>query len=156
MPASTVVLVLEGILAGRDDDVDLTQAQLDPVGHLMYASFGRSRLLLATALDRRFVDHWCRLNGLTVHSAVWALDERIITRMRAAGETPELYIDHHGERAAAALRNGVQTMLFTRPLYARAGHRPDLAQLQRPWAEMVRESQAQRAARGRVVMDDGD
>ncbi len=154
MPAHTVVMVLEGILAGRDDDVELTQTQLDPLGHLLYASLSRSRVVLATKLDRRFVEHWCRLNNLATHASITSLDDRTVLRLRAAGEAVDLYIDHDGERAATALRNGVPTMLFTRPLYARAGHRPDLAQLQRPWAEIVQESQAQRAAMAAARADD--
>lgn len=145
--ASTVIMALEGVLAGRDDDIDLAQTQLDPVGHLLYASLGRSRLLLATRLERRLVEHWCRINGLVVHDGIVPLDDRTVLRARGAGETVDLYIDHDGDRAAASLRNGCATMLFSRPLYARASHRPDLPQLKRPWAQVVRESQAQRAAR---------
>lgn len=152
--ASTIIMALEGVLAGRDDDVDLAQTQLDPVGHLLYASFARSRLLLATVLERRLVDHWCRINGLTTHQQLIRLDERTILSARGAGETVDLYIDHNGDRAAAALRNGVAAMVFTRPLYARASHRPDLPQLRRPWDQVVRESQAQRAARKPVLSDD--
>lgn len=156
MPANTVVISLEGVLAGKDDDVELTQCQLDPVGHLLYASLARSRVVLATRQERRLVDHWCRLNGLNAHAAVTALDERTVLRLRGAGEVIDLYIDHDGDRAAAALKNGVPVMLFSRPLYARASHRPDLPPLQRPWAEVVREAQAQRAARARVSVPDDD
>jgi hypothetical protein len=58
------------------------------------------------------------------------------------------------ERAAAALREGVPTMLYSRPRYARASHRPDLPQLRRPWAELVAESKAQETARRRPVLED--
>lgn len=154
--ANTVIMALEGVLAGKDDDIELTQTQLDPVGHLLYASLARSRLVLATKQERRLVDHWCRLNGLQSHSGITFLDDRTIMRARSAGEVVDLYIDHDGDRAAAALRNGVTTIVFSRPLYARAGHRPDLPQLRRPWAEVVRESQAQREARARVSVPDDD
>ena len=74
-------------------------------------------------------------------------------RLRAAGETPTLFIDANPYRAAAALRDGVATMLFARPLYARQSHRPDLGQPSRQWAEIIAESQAQRAARQRPVLE---
>lgn len=150
--ASTIVIALEGVLAGKDDDIELTQTQLDPVGHLLYASLGRSRLVLATKQERRFVDHWCRLNGLSAHAMITMLDDHTVQRLRGAGEVIDLYIDHDGDRAAAALKNGVPVMLFSRPLYARASHRPDLPPLQRPWAEVVREAQTQRAARARPIV----
>lgn len=153
--ATTVVLVLEGVLAGRDDEVELTQSQLDPVGHLLYASFGRSRLLLATRLDRRFVDHWCRLNMLNQHAGIVPLDDKLIQRMMASGDKPELYIDHDGQRCAVAIRSGVNSLLFTRPLYATVTPgASSLPGLQRPWADAVRESQAQRAKRRVPVPDD--
>lgn len=155
--STTVVLALEGVLAGKDDDVVLTQTQLESTGHVLYACMARAgRLVLATNLDRRLVDHWCSINGLTGHSAITALDDRVVRRLRAAGEAPTLYIDANPERAAAALRDGVATMLFAQPLYARQSHRPDLGQPSRQWATIVAESQAQRAARARpVLQDDG-
>lgn len=153
----TVVLTLEGVLGGKDDDVDLTTTSLDPLGHALYIGLSKvSRLVIASAVERRFVEHWLRLNYLSSHQAVTALDDRLVARLRAGGENVELVIDANAERAAASLRNGVPTMLFTRPLYARAGHRPDLPQLQRPWAEVVAESQRQRAARALPVPSDDD
>lgn len=149
-------MALEGVLAGRDDDIELSQAQLEPAGHLLYASLARTRLVLATRQERRLVDHWCRLNGLQSHASIVFLDDRTIQRARGAGEVIDLYIDHDGARTASALRNGVPILLFSRPLYARASHRPDLPQLQRPWAEVVAESQAQREARARVTVPADD
>lgn len=152
--AHTVVMVLEGVLAGRDDEAELTQTQLDPTGHLMYASFSRSRLLLATRQDRRFVDHWCRLNLLNQHAGIVMLDDKLIQRMRASGDTPDLYIDHDGQRCGAAIRAGVNSLLFTRPVMVRAGAKPtSLPPLQRTWAQAVRESQA---SRQRPVLDDDE
>lgn len=153
----TIVMALEGVLAGREDDIDLAQEQLDPVGFVLYAGMSRhNRVILATRLERRLVDHWCRINGLATHQGVDPLDDRTIRRLRAAGFSPDLYIDAHPERAATALRNGVPTMLFTRPLYARAGHRPDMdtTSLQKPWNQIVKESRAQRAARAIPVPED--
>lgn len=145
---NTVVIALEGVLAIGDD---LINAQVDDAAKLVYATFAaRSRLLLATTMERRLVEHWCRLQGMTHHQGLTALDERVVGRLRAAGEVVDLYIDSDGDRAAAALRHGVPTMLFSRPLYARASHRPDLARTltkPRPWAQVVAESRAQREAR---------
>jgi hypothetical protein len=149
---ATVVLPLEGVLAGRDDDIDLTTEGLNPLGHALYLGLARvSRLVLATKLDRRFVDHWCRVHFIAAHQAVTPLDSKLVQRLRAAGENLELYVDHDAERAANVLQQGVPTMLFTRPLYARAGHRPDLPQLQKPWAAIVAESRAQHVARAQPV-----
>lgn len=156
MPASTVVLALEGVLAGDDDDVELSQASLNPVGGLLYNSFGRtSRLVLATNLERRLVDHWCRINGLSLHAAIERLDDRTVRRLRAAGEVLDLYIDSNEERTAQALRSGVPTLFLAKPLYARAGHRPDLGTPPlRPWRQIVAEAGAQRAARALPVPED--
>lgn len=154
---NTVIIALEGVLAGQDDDAELSTTQINPVGQLLYASLARvSRLVLATNLERRFVDHWCRIQGLSAHQGLSLLDDKTIQRARAAGEVIDLYIDHSGDRCAAALRHGVPVLVFSRPLYARAGHRPDLPQLKRPWADVVRESQAQRAARSSVSVVDED
>lgn len=155
----TIVLALEGVLAGRDDDVDLAQTQLEPLGHTLYASLSKhNRLILATNLERRLVDHWCRINGLTTHQGVDRLDQRVVRRLRAAGFSPELYIDADGERTAAALRDGVPVMLYTRPLYARVGFRPDITTtgLQKNWGQIVAESTAQRAARALPAPADDD
>lgn len=155
----TIVMALEGVLVGRDDDIDLVQEQLDPVGFTLYAGLSRhNRVILATKQDRRMVDHWCRLNGLSTHQGIDPLDDHTVRRLRAAGFTPELYIDANPERAAAALRNGVQTMMFTRPLYSRVSHRPDMdtTALQKPWGQIVAESKAQRAARALPLPDEED
>ncbi len=112
------------------------------------------KLVVATGLEPRLVRHWCRLNGLTKHTTLVPLTERTVTALRAHGEVVTLYVDSDPERTAAALRNGVPTLLYTRPLYARASHRPDLPQLQRPWAEVVAESRAQRTARATTTLVD--
>ena len=157
MASATVVIALEGVLAGKDDDVNLAQSQLEPTGHVLYACMAKAgRLVLASNIDRRLVDHWCAINGLTGHAAFTSLDDRIVRRLRAAGEAPTLYIDANPDRAAAALRDGVATMLFARPLYARQSHRPDLGQPSRQWAQIVAESQAQRAARNTPVLSPDD
>lgn len=157
---NTVVMALEGVLAGRDDDVELAEVGLEDTGRLLYASLARAgRLVLATRIDRRLVDHWCRLHGLSAHQGFTGLDDRTVSRMRAAGEVVDLYIDADGDRAAAALRHGVPTMLFTRPLYARAGHRPDLARSltkPRPWATVVAEARAQQSARTIPITQEED
>lgn len=148
---NTVVIALEGVLAVGGDDMDLVNAQVDDAGRLLYATFAaRARLLLATRQERRLVDHWCRLQGMTHHQGLVALDDRVVGRLRAAGEVLDLYIDADGDRAAAALRHGVPTLLFSRPLFARMGHRPDLARTltkPRPWATLVAEARAQREAK---------
>jgi hypothetical protein len=152
-------MALEGVLAGRDDDVELVQEQLDPVGSILYASLSRhNRVILATRQERRLVDHWCRINGLVAHQGVEPLGDSTVRRLRAAGFSPDLYIDANPERAATALKHGVPVMLFTRPLYSRAGHRPDIVTtgLQKPWAQVVAESQAQRAARALPVHGDDE
>lgn len=153
---SAIVIALEGVLAGRpDEDVDLLHSQLEPTGALLYGSLARAgKLVLATNQPRRLVDHWCRTNGVHGYSSVVPLNERAVIALRAGGENVTLYIDADPARAAAALRNGVPTLLFSRPLYARASHRPDLPQLKRPWAELVAESKAQRSARSVSVPDD--
>lgn len=155
MPSSTVVIALEGVLCGKDDHAQLTQEPLQPLAHLLYASFARtSRLVLATNNDRLLVEHWCRQFGLGSHQSLTPLDERTVLRLRAGGDNVELYIDSNADRAAAAVRNGVATMLFQAPLFARAGHRPDIVQRTKPWAQVVEESRAQRAARPPVSVDD--
>lgn len=155
--AMTIVMALEGVLAGRSDDIDLTQEQVDPMALVLYNGLSRfNKVLLATNYERPKVDHWCRIYGLTLHQGVDRLDERTVRRLRAAGFAPDLYIDHDGARVAAALREGVATMLHTRPLYARPGHRPDLVTtgLQKNWGQIVAESQAQRSARALPQLDD--
>lgn len=150
MSAETVVIALEGVLAGRDDDVDLTRTMLDPVGRALYNGLANSsRLILATAIPRRLVTHWCRTVGLAAHLDVTALDEGVVGRLRTGGDNPTLYIDTSQDRCAAAIRDGVPALLYTRPLFARASHRPDLvgARLPRPWGEITNEEQSQRKAR---------
>lgn len=144
----TTVLALEGVLAGRyDEPVDLTQSTLELSGATLYGALATtSKVVLATNLDRRLVAHWCRSNGLTQHTTTVALDGRTVTALRAGGENVVLYVDADPERVAAALRAGVVTMLYARPLYAR-GTVPSHSQSIRPWAELVAESRAQRAAR---------
>lgn len=156
--STTTVIALEGVLAGRPEElVDLTQTPLEATGFGLYVALGTtSKLVLATNLDRRLVAHWCRVNGLTAHSTTISLDERAVIQLRANGENVGLYVDSDAERAATALRNGVPTLLFTRPLFARAGFRPDLPQLQKPWAQLVAESKAQRAARVSPLATAGD
>lgn len=150
---STIVLVVEGVLAGKSDDIDLSQTQADPAVLQLYAGLARAgRLLLASTQERRLLDHWCRLNGLTAHQGVTALDERTIIRLRAAGEDVALYVDHDGQRAAIALRNGVHAMLYTKPSFARASHNPTVAQLRRPFSEVLAEAQGQREARAQPVV----
>ena len=155
MASLTIAMVIEGVLAGRDDDVELSQSLCEPLGQSLYVAFARSaRLILLTALERRLADHWLRMNSLQQHAGIYPLDERAIRRLRAAGETPDLYVDHFSERVAEAVREGVPTMLFVRPLYARAGfQRTDLPGLQRPWAAVVGEQAAQREQRARPVFD---
>jgi hypothetical protein len=146
----TAVVALEGVLAGRDDAVNLSQTALDPTGGMMYAGLAAStRLVVATAVDRRLAQHWCRVQGLTAHIDLTALDERIISRMRASGDSPMLYVDANPDRVAAALRDGVPAMLFSRPMFARAEHRADLTgdRLPKEWAEITAEHQAQQSAR---------
>lgn len=150
MATETIVLALEGVLAGRDDDVDLASTMLDPVGSLLYSGLAASsRLILATSLDRRMVAHWCRTVGLAAHLDTTALDTKVVGRLRAGGDNPILYIDSNPERVAAAMRDGVPSMLFSRPLFARAGHRPDLVgeRLPRPWSEITHEASTQQAVR---------
>jgi hypothetical protein len=146
----TAVVALEGVLAGRDDAVNLSQTALDPTGGMMYAGLAAStRLVVATAVDRRLAQHWCRIQGLTGHMDLTALDERTIKRMRASGDNPRLYIDANPDRVAAALRDGVPALLFSRPMFARADHRADLSgeRLPKEWAEVTREQKAQQRAR---------
>ena len=158
MAALTIAMVVEGVLAGRDDDCELAQAMCEPLGQSLYTSFARTaRLVLLTTFERRLADHWLRMNGLQLHAGVYPLDGGTIRRLRAAGETPDLYVDHDSERGAAAVREGVPTMLLVRPLYARAGfHRAELPGLQRPWAAAIGEQAAQREQRARPVFDDND
>lgn len=150
MATETVVLCLEGVLAGTDDTVNLAQTMLDPTGALLYTGLAQSsRLILATALDRRMVGHWCRTVGLTAHMDTCGLDTKTIGRLRSGGDNPTLYIDANQERVAAALQDGVASMLFTRSLFARASHRPDLvgSRLPRPWNQIQNEFRAQEVAR---------
>lgn len=154
---NTVVIALEGVLARGED---IVTAQVDDAAKILYATFAASsRLLLATGYERRLVDHWCRLQGMTHHQGLTGLDERVVGRLRAAGEVVDLYIDADGDRAAAALRHGVPTMLFSRPLFARAGHRPDLARTltkPKPWAQLVAETRAQSQAKTITVTEEDE
>jgi hypothetical protein len=156
MASTTFVMVLEGVIAGRDDDIELSQAMCDPMGQALYLALARvGRVVLCTKQNRSLVDHWCSVNGMRNHAAVYPLDAQIIRRMRAAGETPDLYIDWHSERAAQAVKDGVQTMLYVKPMFARAGfQRSDLPGLQRPFAAIIAEQAAQREARSRPIVDD--
>lgn len=150
MATETVVLCLEGVLAGTNDTINLAQTMLDPTGLLLYTGLAQSsRLILATALDRRMVAHWCRSVGLTAHMDTCGLDTKVIGRLRSGGDNPTLYIDANQERVAAALQDGVTALLFTRSLFARASHRPDLvgSRLPRPWHQIQNEYRAQEVAR---------
>lgn len=150
-------MALEGVLAGQDSDVDLLRSPLHGDALQLYAAFAQlGKLVVATNLEQRLVRHWCRLNGLTRHTTLVPLSERTVTSLRAHGEVVSLYVDNDPERTAAALRNGVPTLLYARPLYARAGHRPDLVRRHqaKPWAELVAESQAQRTARATTTVVD--
>jgi len=153
---STTVMALEGVLCGRHDEpVDLVTEQPVPAALALFHGLQRTgKIVLASSQERRLVEHWCRNNGISGYASVVPLNERSVTSLRANGEDVGLYIDADPERAAGALRHGVPTLLFTRPLYARAGHRPDLPQLQRPWASVVAEAKAQRSARGAHVPAD--
>lgn len=137
---STTIIALEGVLV----------VALQLYAALQYAG----KVVLASNEPRALVEHWCRINGVRGYATVVLLSERSITSLRANGEDVGLYIDADPERAANALRSGVPTMLFSKPLYARASHRPDLPQLQRPWAAMVAESKSQRIARDAPVLRD--
>ena len=155
----TAVIALEGVLAGRDDRVNLAQTMLDPTGAMLYTGLASStRLILATAVDRRMAQHWCRTQGLTGHMDLTALNSGTIGRMRASGDNPLIYIDADPERVAAALRDGVPSLLFTRPMFARAAHRPDLAgeRLPREWEKITGEKQRQSIARRGVLFEQGD
>lgn len=153
---STTVLVVEGVLAGRDDDADLAREAPDDLAQHLYSSMSRvGRLVLASRVDRRLVEHWCRVHGFTAHGGVTALSSRTVTALRAQGEDVALYVDHDGERAAAVLKSGVPTMLFAKPLYARAAHRPSgMPQLARPFAAVLAEARLQRADRALPVLED--
>jgi len=147
-------MAVEGVLAGRDDDVELNATGIDHDALRLYAGLASTgRLVLATKLDPRLVDHWCRINGLGKHQHIVPLDSRTVTRARSSGDDLTLYIDHDGDRVAAALQQGVPTLLFSKPLYARQGHRPDLPQLRRPFAAVLSEARAQREARALPVID---
>lgn len=151
---STVVLVVEGVLAGRDDDVELAQTPPETAALQLYGAMlaMAGRLVLASNLDRRLLQHWLRAAGMSGYASIVPLGESTVTKLRSTGENVSLYVDHDGERTAYALRSGVPTLLYARPLYARAGHRPDLPQLRRPWAEVIAESRAQREARKAPVL----
>lgn len=158
MAATTIVMTLEGILAGRDDDVRLQSALVEPLGRAMYTSFASvARVVLLTKSDRRLADHWLASNGMTQHAAVYPLTDHAVPRLRASGETPDLYLDHHPERAAHALKDGCNTMLLAKPLISRSGfQRSDLPGLQRPFAAIMAEQGVQQEVRSRPVWDEDE
>lgn len=158
MAALTVAMTLEGVLAGRDDDIQLAQAMCEPLGKSLFVALATTaRMVLLTNQDRRLAEHWLAHNGCTQYSALLPLTDGIVRRLRAGGETPDLYIDWSPSRCAQAVKDGVVTMLHARPLYARSGfQRTGLPGLQRPFAQVERELAAQKDQRSRPVYDEDE
>lgn len=154
---SVVVLVVEGVLVDAHSVSELAQAHAaSPAGVTLLTGLAKqNRVLLATRLERRLVTHWCRRALLDVHDGIVPLDDQDpVGKLRGMGETIDLWVDSDPDRAAAVLREGVTTLLFAKPVYARSAHRPDLPQLRRPWTAMVGERDAQQSARRLPVHDD--
>jgi hypothetical protein len=95
---------------------------------------------------------WLRVNGLNAHGELvegdprWQgteLREWQVERARARGPV-DLLIDSDPSNAAMALKQGLTSLLFSQPQYARPEFRPDLRPEIKPWAEISSEVSRQR------------
>jgi len=165
--AGTAVLCLEGVLCkgSPPNGAPIT------VGLEMYhALAARFRVVLdSDHEDLDQIEHWCQVNGLKRHPLVLPLDaaeaplEPVDVRLahlaewRAQGFEVALYVTADPTVAAAAMRQGVTTLLFAHPRFARPEYRPDHEQQAvRPWDEIEDEITKQMALRETVPRIDAE
>lgn len=150
MAAHTVLVVIEGVLADDQDD-DLLRAQPIEAGFKLFAGLQRAgvKLVICSRYPRETVQLWL-MHGSSYTIPYTPIEhvDGALPRLRAAGNDVLLYIDSDGDRCVEALREGVTTMLFAKPMFARLSHRldvlPEVTGLRRAWSDMANEMGAQK------------
>lgn len=123
----TVLMAVDGVLR---------QAGGGPLhdGFLLYQALsGDHLLILAVDGPTREADNWLRVHGLQLHSQVIGdevsygdddLRARQIAVVRSKGRL-DLLVEPDPDRVAAAVRQGVTSLLFAHPRYSRPEFSPD-------------------------------
>lgn len=143
-----IVFSVDGVL--RSDTGELVSD-----GLFMYRTMKTlGRIVLITELDRQAVDVWLMMHNLSdyddlLDSSV-SVDpaEPLYRRQLAVARnkgTVSFYVDADPSRVAYALEQGMTSVLFSVPQYARPEFRPDAPKGVRRWDDLVAERTRQQA-----------
>lgn len=144
-----IALSLDGVLRQPHSQSSI------PAGVALYrALVEKAGLALVTdGGDEAALEHWLRSNNLVDHD--YLILRRLtdpeepgrrrveqLNRLRTAGPV-DLLVEADPEAARAAVADGVPTMYFVHPAYARPEHLPGDRRLPTPWAALLDEEQRQ-------------
>jgi hypothetical protein len=142
------VFSLEGVLRGDT-------GELIPDGLILYRSLAMvGRTVVITEMDEQLAKVWLMMHNLSKYdllidnSVLIDPDESLKRRQLAIARsrgTVSMYVDADPSMAAEALRQGIPTLLFSTPLYARPEYRPDAPKGIRKWDDIVAEKNRQQA-----------
>ena len=155
-----IVFCLDGVL--RSETGDFVSD-----GLILYRSLHTvGRVVLLTSLDRTAADVWLMLHNLSDYddvidsSALLDPAENLRTRQlqvaRSRGSI-DFYVDADPGMVAEAFQQGITSLLFSIPKYARPEFRPDAPKGIRKWDDIVAErtrQQAMKSADSRIRNDD--
>lgn len=155
-----IVLCLDGVIRSETGDF-VTD------GLILYRSLHTvGRVVLLTSLDRPAADTWLMMHNMSdyddlIDSSV-TLDpaENLRVRQLQVARTRgniDFYVDADPGMVAEAFRQGITSLLFSMPKYARPEFRPDAPKGVRKWDDIVAErtrQQAMKSADVRLKNDD--
>lgn len=154
--ADTVLLAANGVL--HDDNWRVNE-QGRVLLHALSATYR-----VVVGLDHYDVDRfgmWAKMQGLKgwqeilpslVPSALRGGDERLaqIENLKGRGYAVAFLVDNSPDRVAAAMREGVNGLLFAHAKFQRPEWRPDYVAKVKPWADIAAEIENQRYLESQV------
>lgn len=147
---SITVLVVEGVLRQETGD-----GVIGP-GKILYqalAEIGKVALV-SNSLHEDKVEYWLRINGFRDHEYLFPArtDDpfevggtrlKQVQSVTATQHSIDFVVEPDPEIAARLMHDGVPTMLFLHPRYARPEFRPDWEEKVTPWDTLVAEVESQ-------------
>lgn len=147
MAANTAVITVEGVMQKT-----VSYAPI-PVGIALYHSLAYMfNVVLVSDSEQKELDHWLDLEGLNKHGKVvyndfilgrkTVQDRRLaqVASLLNAGFAVNLVVEPDPVVASLLLANGYSVCNFLHSSYALPQWRPDYEKRQRPWEEIVRET----------------
>lgn len=160
--AQAILLSIEGVLSkggppnGQPIDTGMR------LFHCLRAQF--KVVLSSLCPNEDWIEHWLSVVGIRdLHH--FAGEEELepfeirmahLTAARVAAYDMGLVIDADPQVCAEVLRQGVPTLLFSHPRYARPEARPDYDRSLRPWGEIEEEITVQRKHRDHPLKIDAE